>query len=76
VPTIASAPTAVTTLARRFEDATAVLALPEPYCKRLRTTNAVQRLQEEIRHRERVIRIIPNRGIHPAPAGGASHGAG
>src|SRR5690606_23827760 len=44
-----------------FEDATAVLALPEKYRKRLRTTNSVERLNEEIRRRERVIRIFPNR---------------
>jgi len=56
-----SAPAAVATLERGFEDATAVLALPEPYRKRLRTTNAVERLHEEIRRRERVIRIFPNR---------------
>lgn len=56
-----SAPTAVATLERGFEDATAVLALPQPYRKRLRTTPAVERLNEEIRRRERVIRIFPNR---------------
>jgi putative transposase len=56
-----SAPTAVTTLERGFDDATAVLALPEPYRRRLRTTNAVERLNEEVRRRERVIRIFPNR---------------
>jgi transposase-like protein len=55
------APTAVATLERGFDDATAILALPEPYGKRLRTTNAVERLNEEIRRRERVIRIFPNR---------------
>lgn len=44
-----------------FDDATAVLALPERYRKRLRTTNGVERLIEEIRRRERVIRIFPNR---------------
>jgi transposase-like protein len=56
-----SAPTAVATLERGFDDATAVLALPEPYRRRLRTTNTVERLNEEIRRRERVIRIFPNR---------------
>jgi transposase-like protein len=56
-----SAPAAVATLERGFDDATAVLALPEPYRQRLRTTNAVERLNEEIRRRERVIRIFPNR---------------
>jgi transposase-like protein len=44
-----------------FYDATAVLLLPEKYRKRLRTTNSIERLNEEIRRRERVIRIFPNR---------------
>jgi len=44
-----------------FDDATAVLVLPEKYRRRLRTTNALERLNEEIRRRERVIRIFPNR---------------
>jgi transposase-like protein len=55
------APTAVLTLERGFDDATAVLALPPPYRQRLRTSNAVERLNEEVRRRERVIRIFPNR---------------
>ena len=55
------APAAVATLERGFDDATAVLALPAPYRKRLRTTNGVERFNEEIRRRERVIRIFPNR---------------
>jgi transposase-like protein len=55
------APAAVATLERGFDDATAVLALPAPYRKRLRTTNGVERLNEEIRRRECVIRIFPNR---------------
>ena len=49
------------TLERGFDDATAVLALPDVYRKRLRTTNGVEQLNEEIRRRERVIRIFPNR---------------
>lgn len=57
----ATAPAAVAALERGFEDATAVLALPDPYRKRLRTTNMVERTNEEIRRRERVIRIFPNR---------------
>jgi putative transposase len=44
-----------------FDDATAILILPEKYRKRLRTTNSVERLNEEVRRRERVIRIFPNR---------------
>jgi putative transposase len=56
-----AAPAAVATLERGVDDATAVLALPTPYRKRLRTTNGVERLNEEIRRRERVSRIFPNR---------------
>jgi putative transposase len=55
------APAAVATLERGFDDALAVLALPLPSRTRLRTTNSVERLNEEIRRRERVIRIFPNR---------------
>jgi putative transposase len=55
------APKAMATLEAGFEDATAVLHLPEKYRKRLRTTNGLERLNEEIRRRERVIRIFPNR---------------
>lgn len=55
------APTAVAVLEVGFDDATAVLALPDLYRRRLRTTNSVERLNEEIRRRERVIRIFPNR---------------
>ena len=54
------APKAMAILEAGFEDATAVMLLPEKYRKRLRTTNALERLNEEIR-RERVIRIFPNR---------------
>jgi len=55
------APHALEILDAGFEDAIAVLALPEPYRVRLRTTNAQERLNEELRRRERVIRIFPNR---------------
>ncbi len=44
-----------------FADATAVLELPKRYRTKLRTTNSLERLNEEIRRRERVIRIFPNR---------------
>ena len=54
-------PKAMKTLESGFDDATAVLMLPEKYHKRLRTTNAMERLIEEVRRRERVIRIFPNR---------------
>lgn len=55
------APQALELLDAGFEDAIAVLALPEPYRVRLRTTNAQERLNEEVRRRERVIRIFPSR---------------
>ena len=55
------APKAMRILETGFDDVTAVLSLPEKYRKRLRTTNSVERLNEEIRRRERVIRIFPNR---------------
>lgn len=53
-------PKAVACLEEAFDDAMAVMALPEKYRKRLRTTNMQERLNEEIRRRERVIRIFPN----------------
>lgn len=54
------APRAMERLESGFEDAMAVMMLPEPYRRRLRTTNGLERLNEEIRRRERVIRIFPN----------------
>ena len=44
-----------------IDDATAVQVLPERYGKRLRTNKANERHNEEIRRREREIRIFPNR---------------
>ena len=55
-----TAPRAVACLEEGFEDAMAVMTLPEKYRKRLRSTNMQERLNEEIRRRERVIRIFPN----------------
>lgn len=51
---------ALSTLEEGLEDAISVLRLPEKYRRRLRTTNMAERLNEEIRRRERVIRIFPN----------------
>ena len=56
----AKASKAIDLLDQAFDDITAVLALPLRYRKRLRTTNSVERLNQEIRRRERVIRIFPN----------------
>lgn len=55
------APKVMTVLEAGFDDATAVLVLPERYRKKLRITNGIERLNEEIRRRERVIHIILNR---------------
>lgn len=54
------APKAMTTLEDGFEDVMAIMNLPEKYRKRLRTTNSIERLNEEVRRRDRVIRIYPN----------------
>jgi len=54
-------PRVVAAVEAGFDDVTAVLGLPEKYRKRLRTTNSIERLNEEVRRRERVIRIFPNR---------------
>ncbi|BDP50446.1 hypothetical protein EfmJHP10_18820 [Enterococcus faecium] len=43
-----------------FEDAIQILSFPENIRRRIRTTNVLERLNEEIRRRERVIRIFPN----------------
>lgn len=55
-----SAPKAVDCLEEAFDDAMAIMTLPDKYRKRLRTTNMQERLNEEVRRRERVIRIFPN----------------
>jgi transposase-like protein len=54
------APSALRALEEGFHEATAVLALPEKYRKRLRTTNMLERFIQEIRRREKVTRIFPN----------------
>jgi transposase-like protein len=55
-----NAPAALEVLEDGLFDATAVLALPGKYRRRLRTTNMLERFIEEIRRREKVIRIFPN----------------
>lgn len=55
-----TAPKAVSKLEEHLDDALAFMALPEKYRKRLRTTNSIERLNQEIRRRERPIRIFPN----------------
>ena len=54
------APAALEVLEDGFEDRAAALAPPEKYRRRLRNTNMVERSIEEIRRREKVVRIFPN----------------
>jgi putative transposase len=54
------APKAVACLEKAFEDAMAVMILPDKYRKRLRTTNMQERLNGEVKRRVNVIRIFPN----------------
>jgi len=37
------------------------LAFPESHRRRIRTTNGLERLSQEIKRRSRVVRIFPNR---------------
>ncbi|HSK82559.1 MAG TPA: transposase [Rubrobacter sp.] len=40
---------------------TCLLAFPESHRRRIRTTNSLERLNQEIKRRTRVVRIFPNR---------------
>lgn len=51
---------ALKTLDEGFEDAIQYLEEPDSYHVSLRTTNSVERLNQEVRRREKVIRIFPN----------------
>ena len=51
---------AIECLEQGLEDALAVYALPTKYRRRLKSTNMQERLIQEVRRRERVIRIFPN----------------
>ena len=55
------APSALDVLEEGLFDATSVLALPEKYRRRLQTSNMLERLIQEVRRREKVIRIFPNK---------------
>ena len=57
------APKAVETLDAGFDDITAVFQLPEVCRRRLRTSNSIERVNQELRRRERVIRIFPNEQV-------------
>lgn len=51
---------AIECLENGLEDALAVMALPGKYQRRLKSSNMQERLIQEVRRRERVIRIFPN----------------
>ncbi|HYQ83495.1 MAG TPA: IS256 family transposase [Rubrobacter sp.] len=44
-----------------IEECLTCLAFPESHRRRIRTTNSVERLNQEIKRRTRVVRIFPNR---------------
>jgi putative transposase len=44
-----------------IEECLACLAFPEGHRRRIRTTNGLERLNQEIKRRTRVVRIFPNR---------------
>ena len=46
----------------RIEECLSRLAFPESHRRRIRTTNGLERLNQEIKRRTRVVRIVPNRG--------------
>jgi putative transposase len=43
-----------------IEDSLSCLAFPESHHRRIRTTNGLERLNQEIKRRTRVVRIFPN----------------
>ena len=57
---IRNAPKAADLLDDAFDDIIAVLSLPMAYRTKLRTSNSIERLNEEVRRRERPIRIFPS----------------
>ncbi len=54
------APKAMDILESGLDHALTILDYPQRYRQRLRTTNLAERMNEEIRRRQRVIRIFPN----------------
>jgi len=44
------------------EEMLAVYQLPEPHRKKMRTTNMLERQNQELKRRTRVVRIFPNEG--------------
>jgi putative transposase len=48
-------------LQEHIEECLSCLAFPESHRRRIRTTNSLERLNQEIKRRTRVVRIFPNR---------------
>jgi len=46
----------------RIEECLTCLSFPESHRRRIRTTNGLERFNQEIKRRTRVVRIFPNRG--------------
>jgi len=55
-----AAPGLATWIEEAIPEGLTVLDLPEPHRRRLRTTNALERLNAEIKRRTRVARLFPN----------------
>lgn len=49
-------------LEEHIEECLSCLAFPESHRRRIRSTNGLERVNQEIRRRSRVVRIFPNRG--------------
>jgi putative transposase len=49
-------------LEEHVEECLSCLAFPESHRRRIRTTNGLERLNQEIKRRTRVVRIFPNKG--------------
>jgi transposase-like protein len=54
------APKTASLLEEHSEEILGVYALPEPHRKRMRTTNMLERQNQELKRRTRVVRIFPN----------------
>lgn len=57
----ASHPGVAERLEEHIEECLTCLAFPESHRRRIRTTNGLERLNQEIKRRTRVVRIFPNR---------------
>jgi transposase-like protein len=54
-------PRVATRLEEELENALTCLSFPAEHRRRIRTTNGVERLNQELKRRTRVVRIFPNR---------------